>query len=469
MKHPALLSSLLLLSAACAPVGDEATGTAASELRAQTYDLCTPLGTSILQSAIAGAQVDAIGPIWVEPGTATILRGRHLDRLPSMMRAAYYQGATRVTTSARVLPMGPNAVFVMAPRDIPSSGASVSIQLEYVRVCREDRGLPTPIGPAVYVERSFALARSPATSSFRWPRVFARTGGVMPAPTLTARAVGPNEVDLSWTDPGFDEIGFRVDYRQVGSAEWLAVGTVPANRTGEPIFGFQQSTAYEFRVVPYDYDRDGAASNAAVATTGAVRVNTAVVTVERSFSNAGGTAPLAGEGAQPTARAAVAWFDANGNGVVDGMPAGASAYPLSFTNFGSWPLHGSRAGNRFDAGANLVLEVEFDRTAGGQTPTQFVALHLLVGGGNAALRAGVGGDDFAGQGARIETLVPTLSDRVQILQFTPPVGALPGRVRGSVRANLMMMTEQLPTAPLLTSTIHQSDVLVDFDLEVLAR
>lgn len=464
---------LLPLAASCAPV-DEPAAPSVDELRLQSYDLCSLFGASALQAAVAGAQVDEIGPLWVEPGTATILRGRHLDRLPTMMRAAYYSGATRITTSTRVFPMGPNAILVMAPRNIPAAGANVSIRLEYTRLCREDRLGSLGLGGslAVYAERSLTVAASPATASFHWPRFFARTSGVMPAPALTARTVSANEVALTWTDPGFDEIGYRIDYRQAGSPEWLAVGTVPANRTSEPVRGFQHATGYEFRVVPFDYDRDGAPSNAAAATTAALRVNSAAVTVHRSFSSAGGVAPLAGTTVQPASRAAVAWYDANANRVVDGMPGGATAYPFTLGAFPSWPLHGSVEGNRFDAGANLVVMVEFAPTAGGittQPVSQFVALHLQVGGGVAALRSAVGGDYARGQGARITTLVPTLSDRVQLLEFRAPANGVNGRVRGSVRANLMMMTEQLSLQPPQTSTQHLSDVSVDFDLEVLPR
>ena len=74
-----------------------------------------------------------------------------------------------------------------------------------------------------------------------------------PSPTdVVATAVDWNEIRVAWTDRSDDEMGFRVEYRAQGEAEWRD-GTQswqsPATIFGN-LDGVEAGTTYEVRVVP---------------------------------------------------------------------------------------------------------------------------------------------------------------------------------------------------------------------------
>ena len=88
------------------------------------------------------------------------------------------------------------------------------------------------------------------------------------APTrLTATAVSPFRIDLSWRDNSDEEEGFRVQRRVEGSSEWIDIGTTAANVTAYSDTGLESATSYHYRVRAYKDIVNSDFSNEAVATT----------------------------------------------------------------------------------------------------------------------------------------------------------------------------------------------------------
>ena len=90
------------------------------------------------------------------------------------------------------------------------------------------------------------------------------------APTnLTATAVSPTEVALSWTDNADDETSYVVEMRVLGGL-FAEVKVLPANTTSTTITGLEPATAYVFRVQARNDAGGSAYSNeASVSTSGA--------------------------------------------------------------------------------------------------------------------------------------------------------------------------------------------------------
>jgi hypothetical protein len=87
------------------------------------------------------------------------------------------------------------------------------------------------------------------------------------APTdLTATAVSPSEISLSWTDNATDETAYVVEMRTLDGV-FAEIKTLPANSTSTTITGLNAATAYIFRVRAQNAAGPSAYSNEATATT----------------------------------------------------------------------------------------------------------------------------------------------------------------------------------------------------------
>lgn len=64
---------------------------------------------------------------------------------------------------------------------------------------------------------------------------------------LTANAVASDQIDLSWTDAGGNETGFRVE-RRVGAGAWSQIATPSANTTTYSDSGLSDGVTYQYRV-----------------------------------------------------------------------------------------------------------------------------------------------------------------------------------------------------------------------------
>ena len=87
------------------------------------------------------------------------------------------------------------------------------------------------------------------------------------APTgLSATAVSPVRIDLSWTDTSDDETGFRIE-RRIGASSWSPIATLGANTTSYPDTGLTELTTYSYRVFATNAYGDSDPSNTASDTT----------------------------------------------------------------------------------------------------------------------------------------------------------------------------------------------------------
>jgi hypothetical protein len=73
-------------------------------------------------------------------------------------------------------------------------------------------------------------------------------GSVLPAPTdLSAAAIGPDKIQLSWSDNASDETGYQIE-RSTDGVDWLAVAQVDADINSYIDVGLQPATIYNYRV-----------------------------------------------------------------------------------------------------------------------------------------------------------------------------------------------------------------------------
>ncbi|QHI68030.1 fibronectin type III domain-containing protein [Tichowtungia aerotolerans] len=88
------------------------------------------------------------------------------------------------------------------------------------------------------------------------------------APTgLTATAMGPDQIDLSWTDNSSDETGFRIACQVDGQGGYTQIVSLAAGTTNYSNTGLSEGTLYEYRVVAYNVNGDSAAAEASATTT----------------------------------------------------------------------------------------------------------------------------------------------------------------------------------------------------------
>jgi hypothetical protein len=105
---------------------------------------------------------------------------------------------------------------------------------------------------------------------------------------LTATAVSPVQINLSWTDNSSDEDGFRIERSSGGS--WSPLTSVAANTNSYSNAGLTPLTTYYYRVLAYNDHGDSDYSNVASATTPDVIIGPLVYDgVVIDDDNAGGT------------------------------------------------------------------------------------------------------------------------------------------------------------------------------------
>ena len=99
-------------------------------------------------------------------------------------------------------------------------------------------------------------------------RVLTRPPPPPSAPTrLTAMAVSPFEINLSWQDNSDDETGFMVQRRVDSSLNWVEIGKTKANVTTFSDKGLEPTTTYHYRVKAFDDIESSLFSNETAART----------------------------------------------------------------------------------------------------------------------------------------------------------------------------------------------------------
>ncbi|MBN1675798.1 MAG: lamin tail domain-containing protein [Kiritimatiellae bacterium] len=122
----------------------------------------------------------------------------------------------------------------------------------------------------------------------------------IPAPPsgLQATATSQSRIDLTWQDNSDNEDGFKVDRRQTGASEWIAVATPGANTSTLSDSGLPAGTYFYYKIKAYNADGNSDYSNIAGDTT-----------------YEGPPAAPSGLGATPasTTRIDLGWTDNSGN------------------------------------------------------------------------------------------------------------------------------------------------------------
>ncbi len=99
-------------------------------------------------------------------------------------------------------------------------------------------------------------------------RVLTRSSSHLPSPTnLTATAVSTTQINLAWRDNSSNETGFRVQRRLEGTANWVQIGTTPANTTLFSDARLVPGVLYHYRVQAFNDTQSSAFSNEAAETT----------------------------------------------------------------------------------------------------------------------------------------------------------------------------------------------------------
>jgi len=84
---------------------------------------------------------------------------------------------------------------------------------------------------------------------------------------LSATAISPSQINLSWTDNSTNEDGFKIEGASSSGGPWSQIATVGANVTTYSNTGLNASTAYYYRVCAYNASGNSAYSNTASTTT----------------------------------------------------------------------------------------------------------------------------------------------------------------------------------------------------------
>jgi hypothetical protein len=84
---------------------------------------------------------------------------------------------------------------------------------------------------------------------------------------LFADAIGPRQINLSWTDESGDLAGFRIERAEAVTLAFTVIGKVPGNTTGFSDEKVLPGQTYVYRVIAYDRAGDSFPSQTATATT----------------------------------------------------------------------------------------------------------------------------------------------------------------------------------------------------------
>lgn len=87
------------------------------------------------------------------------------------------------------------------------------------------------------------------------------TVGPNPATNLTALIGSETNVHLNWTDNSNDESGFRIERKFIWEENWTSLGNAAANATTYTDTSGNLGEAYNYRVIAFDSNDDGARSN----------------------------------------------------------------------------------------------------------------------------------------------------------------------------------------------------------------
>lgn len=103
---------------------------------------------------------------------------------------------------------------------------------------------------------------------------------------LTATAVSPTQVNLTWTDNSSNETAFIIE-RRTGSGAWVEIATVAGNTTSYSVTNLTPDTSYSFRVRASNLAGDSAYSNTADASTASVKLSGTIIGTTGSYNNSG--------------------------------------------------------------------------------------------------------------------------------------------------------------------------------------
>ena len=96
-----------------------------------------------------------------------------------------------------------------------------------------------------------------------------QSGGTVPTTpsNLTATAVSPSQINLTWQDNSTNETGFKIERAASSSGPWTQIATVGTGVTSYSNTGLTTSTTYYYRVCAYNSAGNSGYSNTASATT----------------------------------------------------------------------------------------------------------------------------------------------------------------------------------------------------------
>ncbi|MCA9554282.1 MAG: fibronectin type III domain-containing protein [Myxococcales bacterium] len=297
----------------------------------------------------------------------------------------------------------------------------------------------------------------------------------------------------TWGD-GPDEAHYQVQYRRKGTSRFAQL-LLPANHTMASIEGLTAGETYEVQVVASNEVGTSRPSNL-------VEVELPPMPPPNQEPNAAWIEVLdwstfdsahaldisafppsisAPPGQLPTrydAGAAVVYFDANGNGRIDGEPTatpGAPAFPYTKVAVMQmpqpWILEDSNLVDRVQGtAANFVAYAVLPATYGGRTAEQHVSLHFHFDGSRIQLVSVLAGDLLDPLG---HLMVSSSVQPASPLSVSLPGGGVPGRFSGTVEASLVdaeaYSAFDAAGNPLVGILSYSSTVRIHFDTPVIER
>ncbi len=193
-----------------------------------------------------------------------------------------YSSESSPSAPIPLAPANGSTVSTLTPRiqwKASHNDATFSLQLaadyRFSKLVLDQKGISTPYHDIPNLNRNSAYywrvsAQNSSGISSAWsPLSYFRTASSLPPnrpENLTATAISPSQISLTWQDKSDNEIKFKIE-RKTGAGAYFLVTTVSSNATSYNDTNLSPDTTYSYRIRAYGIAGDSAYSNEASAMT----------------------------------------------------------------------------------------------------------------------------------------------------------------------------------------------------------
>jgi subtilisin family serine protease/fibronectin type 3 domain-containing protein len=236
-------------------------------------------GATWAQAGMVGANTTVFTNYGLQAATTYLYRVRSYDSLGTSV----WSEAVSVTTLPPPTPPSGLSATVLGATSIQLSWTDNSSTEQGFKVERSTDGINYTVSTYFSANATSGTVGSLTPSTTYWLRVFAYDGTAKSDPTntvqattfelpaapsnLTALAISPTAITLTWTDNSTSEQGFKVERSLDGGTTWSLAAQLPANTVAWTNSNLQAATTYWYRARGYSGSLLGDASEVASAQT----------------------------------------------------------------------------------------------------------------------------------------------------------------------------------------------------------